>query len=45
MRLTFPRWDEPTTGKKEGLRIAQGEGVCPLRRERRYIWRDEALWE
>lgn len=34
MCLTFPRWDEPTTGPeknraKEGLTIAQGEGVYP----------------
>ncbi len=50
MCLTFPRWDETTTGPekkraKEGLRIAQGEGLYPLRCERRYMWRDEALWE
>lgn len=31
--------------EREDLRIAQREGVRPLRHEYRYIWRDEALWE
>lgn len=40
--LTFPRWNEATAEPKRekgGLRIATGEGVCPLRHGHGYIWR------